>query len=185
MKYYNNNEKIFSILEMFYSLDCVMKNNNINSLEYKIWSKKNYKFLTVTELCNLTKLELNYLGLRQIPQEIGLLQNLQELDLSGNILTSLPKEIYNLKNLKVLDLGSNIYGGNNISSLSKSICKLTSLEGLSLINTEITELPIEILALENLSYIRVSDKALYHSDVVKSLAKRGCHIDFNEIPQFI
>ena len=179
--YYDDYEKVFTLLETFYVIDKFMLKEGVSSLKYQMWAKKNYKSLTLSELYNLKKLDLTFLGMLEVPDNLGLLENLEELDLSGNRLTSLPKDIYNLNNLKILNLGSNIYGGNNISELSKDIYKLYNLEGLSVVNTDITELPIEILTLENLSYIRISDDKLANSDVVKLLSAQGCAIDYTEL----
>ncbi|MDR2080596.1 MAG: hypothetical protein LBP54_01760 [Campylobacteraceae bacterium] len=57
-------------------------------------------------LLKITELDLSYLGLSSLPEEIGNLANLKKLDLQGNNLTALPKNITALK-LTHLDLWGN------------------------------------------------------------------------------
>lgn len=54
-----------------------------------------------------TWLQLSYLGLTELPPEIGNLPNLRWLYLQGNMLSILPPEIGNLKKLEILDLDYN------------------------------------------------------------------------------
>ncbi|NEP84700.1 MAG: hypothetical protein F6K39_45320, partial [Okeania sp. SIO3B3] len=54
-----------------------------------------------------TELNLNDLGLIDVPSEIAQLQNLQGLYLFNNQLTKLPPEIGQFQNLRVLGLGNN------------------------------------------------------------------------------
>ena len=64
------------------------------------------------ELCNIKQLkvlELNNNNLTGLPKEITKLQNLEELNLNINNLTTLPKEIIQLKKLKVLNIKNNKY----------------------------------------------------------------------------
>lgn len=151
---------------------------NTESLKYylKEWeNKKNYHLLTKDEIENLKVLDLSYLYLIEIPKEIGYLQNLEILNLSGNKLKELPDEIYGLGNLKELNLGNIIYGGNDIRYISKNIDRLTKLESLHLIwNDNLTSLPQEILSLENLMYISLSQRVILKTDIGKELAQTVC-----------
>lgn len=152
-------------------LKCVAKNTNDYYI-YDRWWEKGYKFLNAKQIDGLKKLDLSFIGLKNIPKEIEHFQNLEELNLSGNHLQELPDEIYNLKNLKVLNLGDIIGGGNKIQYISKNIEKLTNLEVLKLVwNDELKELPKEILNLKKLELIFLSQQAILETDVGKEIEK--------------
>ena len=147
---------------------------------YDRWNEKNYASLTSLEINLLRKLDLSFLGLKTVPGVIGYFQNLEELNLSGNNLVELPSEIYTLKNLKVLNLGDIISGGNKLQAISKDIDKLTNLEVLQLVwNDDIKELPKEILNLQNIDYISLSQRAILKTKVGKEIEQRFC-IDFED-----
>jgi len=147
---------------------------------YDAWKKRDYTSLTSLKLKNLKKLDLSFLGLKTIPYEIGYFENLEELNLAGNHLQELPSEIYTLKNLKVLNLGDIISGGNKLHHISKDIEKLTNLEVLKLVwNDEIKELPKEILKLENIDFISLSQKAILDTPIGKQIEQSFC-IDFED-----
>lgn len=93
----------------------------------------------------------------------------------------LPSEIYTLKNLKVLNLGDVISGGNKLQAISKDIGKLTNLEVLKLVwNDDIKELPKEILNLQNINFISLSQRAILKTKVGKEIEQRFC-IDFEDL----
>ena len=147
---------------------------------YNKWKKNNYTSLTSLKLKQLKKLDLSFLGLKTLPYEIAYFHNLEELNLAGNNLHELPSEIYTLKNLKVLNLGDIISGGNKLQYLSKDIEKLTNLEELRLVwNDDLIQLPKEILKLENLDFISLSQKAILDTDIGKKIEQRFC-IDFED-----
>jgi len=64
----------------------------------KEWQKRSYVNIS---------LNLEELGLTELPKEIGELKNLQRLSLDNNQLSELPKEIGELKNLQELTLANN------------------------------------------------------------------------------
>lgn len=147
---------------------------------YDKWKKRDYTSLTSLKLKNLKKLDLSFLRLKAIPYEIGYFENLEELNLAGNNLQELPIEIYTLKNLKVLNLGDIISGGNKLQYISKDIEKLTNLEILKLVyNDEIKELPKEVLKLENIDLISLSQKAILDTPIGKKIEQSFC-IDFED-----
>lgn len=147
---------------------------------YNNWKERGYTSLTSLKLRNLKELDLSLLGLKSLPYEIGYFQNVEELNLAGNNFSELPDEIYTLKNLKVLNLGDIINGGNNIQYISKNIEKLTNLEVLQIVwNDELKELPIEILNLERLELLRLSQEQILETKVGKKIEERVC-IDFED-----
>lgn len=83
-----------------------------------------------------------------------------------------------MKNLKVLNLGDVINGGNNIQYISKDIEKLINLDVLQIVwNDELKELPKEILNLEKLELLRLSQEEILETKVGKEIEQRVC-IDF-------
>jgi hypothetical protein len=62
----------------------------------------------VTDLQEVTELDLSGCNLTSIPPEIGQLRNLQSLNLSNNQLTTLPDQLGQLEHLEVLDIENNL-----------------------------------------------------------------------------
>jgi hypothetical protein len=87
-----------------------------------------------------------------IPSEIGHLKNLEVVRFPFYTIKFIPTELYSLINLRILDLSS-----SEISSISKDIIKLQSLEELNIEYCEnILQLPSEIENLPNLKRIIIS-----------------------------
>ncbi|WP_457748226.1 leucine-rich repeat domain-containing protein [Sulfurimonas sp.] len=169
----------FSILEKrLYEISLQDRSN----VQYDYWNKKNYTFLTEKDLYNITKLDLSYSSLVQIPSELAFLTTLESLDISGNYISELPEWIWELNNLKVLRLGSSLCGGNNIKNISSKIKKLKNLEILDIrYNDNLQELPSELLQLDELLYFSLTQDSLYDSDVVRKLQnKTKCCVMFEE-----
>lgn len=78
-------------------------------------------------LKNLKKLWASENELKAIPKEICYLTLLEDVRFSDNIITKIPDEIGNLKNLMILDLE-----GNKINYIPESIRELKKLERLDL-----------------------------------------------------
>lgn len=168
----------FNILED--EIKYVAEESN-NTFIYKRWMQRDYKSLNTRQLDLLKVLDLSFLNLNKIPPEIGCLENLEELNLAGNCLKVLPEEIYNLKNLKVLSLGDVISGGNNLTSLSKNIGKLTNLEVLKIVwNEDLKELPKEILNLPKLDLVFLSQHSILDSEVGQQLLEK-CYVDIEDL----
>lgn len=76
----------------------------------------------IFEHCHLTNLIVrnNNLNDESLPKSFSLNPLLKEMNLSGNQLTTFPVQVFNFVNLKYLYLG-----GNNITSISKNVWKLT------------------------------------------------------------
>ena len=102
-----------------------------------------------------TKLDLSWMHLTEIPDEITSLTQLQSLDLSGNQLTMLPEEIATLTRLKMLDLNS-----NKLTMLPAVIATLTQLQSLDLRSNQLTMLPEEIAALTQLQSLDLRSNQL-------------------------
>ena len=84
-------------------------------------------------------LNLELLGLTEVPESIGRLKQLQRLSLRGNQLAALPEAIGQLKMLRMLVLSD-----NQLAALPQSIRKLTALEHLYLEGNAL-DLPAEVL----------------------------------------
>gem|GEM_PF-115739 len=118
-------------------------NNSLNRLQ------------DITQLQNLTQLNLNHNHLSQLPAEITTLQNLTWLDLSFNSLNQLPAEMATLQNLTRLDLSD-----NNLNQLPAEITALQNLTGLNLSHNGLSQLPGEITTLQNLTRLDLSHNDL-------------------------
>ena len=168
----------FNILHKEVKYVCKKTNDDFR---YKKWIEKDYKSLNTKQLDLLKVLDLSFLNLARIPQEIGCLKNLEELNLAGNFLEELPEEIYNLKNLKVLCLGDVMSGGNKLTSLSKNIEKLTNLEVLQIVwNEDLKQLPKEILNLPKLDLVLLSQQSILDSEVGQKLLEK-CYVDMEDL----
>jgi Leucine-rich repeat (LRR) protein len=116
--------------------------------EYQTGYEIALELIEAAERDGASILELNYLGLTEVPPEIGRLSNLQELYLYGNQLSSLPPEIGNLSSLQELYLYD-----NQLSSLPPEIGNLSSLQELHLYNNQLSSLPAEIGNLDKLELL--------------------------------
>ena len=81
------------------------------------------------DLETINVLDLNGLGIKELPKSIGKLRNLGYLNLARNQLKNLPEEIENLRNLGYLSLAH-----NQLKSLPGSIEGLVYLMHLDLLN---------------------------------------------------
>jgi internalin A len=111
-----------------------------------------------SELWQLNNLEYLYINgnitrdnLHELPPEIGQLTNLVELWLQFNELETLPPEIGNLENLEVL-----VVNYNELTWLPPEIGRLHNLRGLAVWNNNLVDLPPEIGQLANLEFLSIS-----------------------------
>lgn len=111
--------------------------------------------LELWELSHLQQLNLNGNNLTTLPAGIGQLSNLQALWLYNNRLTSLPPEIGQLKNLTYLDISNNL-----LSDLPPEIGLLSNLASLTVPNNNLTSLPAEIGKLSNLGSLLLHNNQL-------------------------
>ena len=113
------------------------------------------------EIGNLTHLELLNLGknrLMTLPSEIGCLKHLKSLYLDKNQLTELPQEIGELTQLRMLYLGS-----NQLADCPASLGRLKNLETLELEDNRFTLFPS---AIESLLELEVLD---LHGNRIRAL----------------
>ncbi len=87
-----------------------------------------------------TKLDLSWMELTVLPEEIGRLNNLQILVLSDNELERLPEELAELSNLDFLDLRSNM-----LETLPEWLAQMPNLRFFFINNNPIKEPPPELL----------------------------------------
>lgn len=173
-------QAFFSDLDGF--LREVSKEDIFFSLIYDVWKERKYTDLTSEDLSNIKELDLSLLAMKNLPSEFGYLDTLESLELCGNNFEELPDTLWWLHNLKELSLGSPGLGGNPITTLSPKIKNLKKLEFLDISDcSELISLPEELLELENLTYLRMSQYLLYKSKVVQTLQKeKHCNIVFEE-----
>lgn len=101
---------------------------------------------SITQLADLTHLDLDSNNLSSIPEDVYKLENLRTLSIQWNGLTSLPEEIGGLTNLRSLGLT-----GNRLVDLPRSLLKLPALNNLRLQEIPALALPPELLAAASLA----------------------------------
>ena len=107
------------------------------------------------DLETINVLDLNGLGIKELPKSIGKLRNLGYLNLARNQLKSLPEEIENLRNLGYLSLAH-----NQLKSLPGSIEGLVYLMHLDLTNNQLKSLPGSIEGLVSLMHLDLTNNPL-------------------------
>ncbi len=130
--------------------------------------------LDPSEALNITKLDLSFRGITQLPEEIGCLVNLKEINLSNNNLTKLPKALTKIVNLELLNLGYNLFTAipepifqirkleilnleaNMIKSIPSAIGNLTNLTDLNLFANQIEIMPREVCNLLNIKRLNMA-----------------------------
>ena len=109
-------------------------------------------FYLVSELKNLTWLNLCLCYLGKLSSSISELQKLRHLDIAYNELEYLPPEIGKLINLEFLHLG-----GNKLIRLPSEFVKLQKLAKLDISNTLFSTIPPELFDLQNLRELNLID----------------------------
>lgn len=106
-------------------------------------------------LSEVAELDLSNIGIRVLPQEIGLFTGLVHLNLEGNLLEELPDEIGSLVQLKQLNVSRNM-----LSSLPVWVGNLQALEILNAESNKLQLLPQSLADLDNLKEIRLGRNPL-------------------------
>jgi hypothetical protein len=101
------------------------------------------------------RLELDNLGLAEVPDAIGNVPEVTELILSGNRLRTVPATLGRLFQLHDLELN-----GNHIERLPAELTRLTELRRLSLSRNALTALPAGLLDLAELTSLNLGDNDL-------------------------
>jgi len=109
----------------------------------------------ISRLKNLTQLFLYDNYLHVLPKQISELTNLKWLGIGGNRISEIPTWIGDLKSLETLIIGSKNNPKENISTLPSEIGLLTNLQRLDLTNLHLSELPVEMKKLLNLTSLQI------------------------------
>ncbi|MGA7892877.1 MAG: leucine-rich repeat domain-containing protein, partial [Candidatus Sulfotelmatobacter sp.] len=105
---------------------------------------------------HVTSLNLSYLDLDAVPEEVGELIQLKSLRLVGNRLTALPDAFFEkLTSLEVLGLN-----GNRLEDLPESISSLSKLRLLKFNNNRFREIPFGLHGLRSLRALFVGSNPL-------------------------
>ena len=140
-----------------------------------------YNYITVipdeiNKLKKLTSLKLGDNEIRTIPFKIGELTELERLEVFRNKITRLPSSMSKLKKLTVLDVSE-----NNLTKFPNSILNCLELHAIDLsYNTQIDNIPQEIINLKKLNHIVVDNKFENNSEALKQLEEKnkGIQIEF-------
>ena len=111
--------------------------------------------IAVAKRNKATRLNLNSLGLTQVPPELSQLANLTELFLWRNQLTQVPPELGQLANLTTLDLSR-----NKLTQVPKELGQLANLTELYLAENQLAQVPPELGQLVNLTELYLDDNPL-------------------------
>lgn len=134
----------------------LMSQNNIDSGNFKGLMSSNFvlclKYGFSSIFKGISELNLFTSGIRELPEEIGELTELKILILRGNYLSTLPKSIGKLSKLEELNLIN-----NNMSHLPDEITELKNLKKLDLTINKLEKLPDNIGRLLNLEYLDLDD----------------------------
>lgn len=103
----------------------------------------------------LDPLDLSYMTLRFVPDEVLGLTALQDLKLSVNSLQTLPERLFAFTSLQCLDLDN-----NDLTELPPEISALTALRHLNLYSNALETLPSELFTLPTLIELNLSDNRL-------------------------
>lgn len=146
MKQCNLNGKIveFIIARMIYLEELVLGNKRMLYQNYFPIMPINTKLNPLS----LKELDIQNVGLPQVPKTIQRFFDLIKLNLSCNNIFFLPKEICTLTNLVTL-----IIDRNHLTTLPKNFGNLTSLKELKLCHNQLITLPWGMKSLRNLEYI--------------------------------
>ncbi len=134
----------------------------------------------LSKISTLKKINISSSNIAELPESLGTILSLENIDASGNSLIRLPNSFGKLKNLKVFNIGSEnrsltgttiekfpssfencvsmqtlILRGNFLSALP-DLSKMKNLEELDVNWCGLSELPICLKSLSNLTYLRVS-----------------------------
>ena len=102
---------------------------------------------------NSILLDLSFLGIRELPEELFELVNLTDLDLSNNGLSHLPTGINKLKNLQNLNLSNNVF--NYTNGLGFTFPCSLSIQSLDLSCNLLHKIPDDLYFLENLEDVNI------------------------------
>jgi Leucine-rich repeat (LRR) protein len=158
-----NNEKKAAVIEAF-PADAVFFTNILDlnaKLRVDAWRDSHYSHQIpnslsgISNLKNVTELHVEHQQWETLPIEIGEMENLEVLNVSCNKLRELPDFILKLKKLRVLNLKQN-YGLKTISDISK----LTNLESIDFVYTDVKILSEGFFNLKNLKKINTAQSDL-------------------------
>ena len=121
-------------------------------LEYLEFSSWNWGVLPleISQLSNLTSLELINIPFKEFPTEIAHITRLKRLQIIGCQLTSLPPELFTLRHLEEL-----YFSDNQITELPIAIGNLGQLMSLCIAGNPISSLPCEIGLLTKLRLLNI------------------------------
>jgi hypothetical protein len=116
------------------------------------------------DILDIEMLDIDYLKISVVPNELACFTNLQLLNLDGNRLRSLPNSFGSLTHLKTLGLHD-----NQFTSVPEILTKLTQLTLFQLENNQLTSLPESLSNLVSLTQLNAARNKM--TSVPESLGK--------------
>ncbi len=131
------------------------------------------------------RLELNYNGLKSLPENIGDLASLSHLECRGNALANFPESLCLLRNLEYIDVRN-----NRLQSLPLNFCDIADLRHLDLGMNELQSIPSDICRLANLTFVDLSHNRITHLPASLGDCRRITHAFFDhnlleELPESV
>lgn len=124
------------------------------------------------QLKSLKTLYISAKETSKIPLSLWQLESLVELNFKVENFTTIPSEIKNLKRIEILKLNEN----SMLNTIPSEIEYLENLRILEFHNTDIKELPIEILNLNKLEEIYGTSEFVYKSEIAQKLKEKGVNV---------
>ena len=148
---------------------------NLSFYPYRIWERGTKQIIKIpseiSQLINLTHLDLDFNRLKQLPPEINMLINLRHLKLHHNQLITI--NFNKLKNLTHLDISDNL-----LSDISISAC--IKLQFLDLSDNSLKFIPYEIGDITNLHELDLSGNQIIICFIDKKIIINDYELIYNE-----
>lgn len=163
--YYSNEHPVIENIERFQNLVCLHIIGPFSEIPDEVFNITTIKdlylsdlkitefeelFLKISQLPNLTSLQINNLGLKELPSSLFKMTQLETLIVENCKLKKVSPLINNLSSLKKLKF-------NNTKICTLPQLAMDSLVALTLAKNKISKIPQSLFSLSNIKYLALSD----------------------------